>query len=68
MSTNVKGFLTFIQILFILLAVWGFIVLLFSQQERYDDILLDVIKGSALFIGGVLTSFYVTFIKDKGAF
>ena len=68
MSQNTKGFLTIIQLLFLLMGAFGLLVIWFSGQESYDYLLLDAIKGSGLFIGGILTSFYVKYIKEKGTF
>ena len=68
MSKETKGLLTIIQSLFLLMALFGLLVIWFSGQESYDYILLDAINGSGLFIGGILTSFYVKYIKETGAF
>ena len=67
MSNNTKGFLAIIQSLFLLIGAFGLLVIWFSGQESYDYILLDVIKGGGLFIGGILTSFYIKYIKETGA-
>lgn len=69
MKNQYYSALTVLEIIFLLLAFWGFLVMIFPREFQHAEPelsleIMDVLKGVGQFIGCLLFSIYIRLIRQ----